>query len=133
VGAVAYFLLTGCDVFSGGTVVEILSRHMLQEPASPSTHLAKPLSADLEQLVLRCLAKAPAERPSSATALRAALLACDDASRYDRAAAAAWWLEHGPALRAEATGAPARSPATMAVDLRQRAAPVAAEATEQAR
>ena len=32
-GAVAYFLLAGHDVFSGETVVEVLSRHMLQEPA----------------------------------------------------------------------------------------------------
>jgi eukaryotic-like serine/threonine-protein kinase len=63
-GAVAYFLLAGRDVFSGETVVEVLSRHMLQEPQPPSVHLEKPLPDDLEQLVLRCLAKEPADRPA---------------------------------------------------------------------
>ena len=42
-GAVAYFLLTGRNVFEGATVVEILSRHLLEEPAAPSTHLSEPL------------------------------------------------------------------------------------------
>jgi serine/threonine protein kinase len=50
-GAVAYFLLTGHDVFSGETVVEVLSRHTLQEPQPPSIHLARPLPSDVEQLV----------------------------------------------------------------------------------
>ncbi len=42
-GAVAYFLLAGQDAFSGETVVELLSRHMLQAPQPPSVRLAKPL------------------------------------------------------------------------------------------
>ena len=125
-GAVAYFLLAGRDVFDGNTLVEVLSRHLHQEPLPPSTQLAKPLPADLEQLVLRCLAKAPEARPSSASSLRAALLACQDASRYDRAEALAWWVEHrANRHRGEPHVAP-RSPATMAVDLRGRSAPPAA-------
>jgi len=126
-GAVAYFLLTGQDVFSGETVVEVLSRHMLQEPLPPSTHLSTPLAADLEQLVLQCLAKEPAGRPSSAAALRAALLACTDAARYDRAAATAWWSEHRTELHAPEARVSEGSPATMAIDLRGRSvAPTAA-------
>jgi serine/threonine-protein kinase len=122
-GAVAYFLLAGHDVFSGETVVEVLSRHMLQEPQPPSTHLAKPLPSDLEQLVLQCLAKDPAERPPSASSLRASLLACDDASRYDRAEALSWWREHREKSDAGDAPAASRSPATMAVDLRGRSSP----------
>jgi serine/threonine-protein kinase len=125
-GAVAYFLLAGHDVFSGQTVVEVLSRHMLQEPQPPSTHLAKPLPTDLEQLVLQCLAKDPAERPPSAFSLRASLLACADASRYDRAEALSWWREHRRNSHAEGAPAAPRSPATMAVDLRGRSSPLTA-------
>lgn len=121
-GAVAYFLLTGRDVFKGATVVEVLSRHMLQEPQPPSIHLAKPLPSDLEQLLLQCLAKEPGARPASAVALRDALLACADASRYDRAAAAAWWSEHRADLHTGSARVTPRSLATMAVDLRGRSA-----------
>jgi eukaryotic-like serine/threonine-protein kinase len=123
-GAVAYFLLSGHDVFSGQTVVEVLSRHMLQEPQPPSIHLATPLRADLERLVLQCLAKDPAERPASAASLRASLLACHDASGYDRTEALSWWREHRQESAVEAAPAP-RSPETMAVDLRGRSSPQA--------
>lgn len=123
VGAVAYFLLAGRDVFSGETVVEVLSRHMLQEPQPPSVHLERPLPADLEQLVLRCLAKEPADRPPSAASLRASLLACKDASRYDRAEALSWWREHRQKVHADGAPVAPRSPATMAVDFRGRSSP----------
>jgi len=127
-GAVAYYLLTGRDVFSGETVVEVLSRHMLQEPQPPSIHLAKPLPSDLEQLVLQCLAKEPAARPPSAASLRASLLACADASRYERADSLSWWREHREKSQAEDAPAAQPSPATMAVDLRGRSSPQAAGA-----
>jgi serine/threonine-protein kinase len=119
-GAVAYFLLAGRDVFSGRTVVDVLSQHMLRAPDPPSVHLPKPLPPDLERLVLKCLAKEPSERPPSATALRDALLVCADASRYDRAAASAWWREHEADFQTGSERASSRSPATMAVDLRGR-------------
>jgi eukaryotic-like serine/threonine-protein kinase len=122
-GAVAYFLLAGHDVFSGETVVEVLSRHMLQEPLPPSTHLAEPLASDLEQLVLQCLAKDPTDRPPSASSLRASLLACEDAPRYDRAEALSWWREHRQESHAGGAPVAPRSPATMAVDFRGRSSP----------
>lgn len=119
-GAVAYFLLAGREVFNGETVVEVLSRHMLEKPMPPSTHLAKPLPTDLEQIVLQCLAKAPDGRPRSAAALRDSLLACEDASRYDRTEAFAWWVAHRPKLQEGAVRVATGSAATMAVDLRGR-------------
>jgi hypothetical protein len=57
-----------------------------------------------------------------AAALRMALLACDDAGRYDVAAAQAWWRDRGAALRDSSK--PARATPvgamTMAIDLRGR-------------
>jgi serine/threonine protein kinase len=129
-GAVAYFLLSGREVFSGETVVAVLSRHILEEPLAPSKHLMKPLPADLERLVLQCLSKDPGARPQSASSLRGSLLACEDASRYDRTAAFAWWLAHRPKPQTVAARAATGSPATMAVDLRGRSVPATAARRE---
>ncbi|MBL9014657.1 MAG: serine/threonine protein kinase [Myxococcales bacterium] len=116
VGAVAYFLLTGHQVFEAGTVLEVYSRHMLEPPVPPSQKLGKPLPADLEAIVLACLAKDRGDRPASAAELRAKLLACADARAYDPAAARAWWQK----LRSTQQVPPApesKGPATMAIDL----------------
>jgi serine/threonine-protein kinase len=99
-GAVAYFLLTGKAVFEAPTVVEMCSKHLLEEPLLPSKRLGKVLSADLEALVVSCLAKNREARPSSAAALRTALLGCADAGRYDPRTARAWWRGPGAELRA---------------------------------
>jgi serine/threonine-protein kinase len=115
-GAVAYYMLSGRNVFDGNTTVEVLGRHLLEAPVSPSKHLATPLPGDLEALVLACLAKDPAARPATASALLTALLACRDAGRYDRSAAIAWWRERGGALRGRNISA-AVSPTTMTVAL----------------
>jgi eukaryotic-like serine/threonine-protein kinase len=103
VGAVAYFLLTGRPVFEAATVVELCSKHLLAQPTPPSQHLPRPLSADLESLVLACLAKDRDARPLSAAILRAALLSCEDAVRYDPQIARAWWNGRGAELRRRGT------------------------------
>jgi serine/threonine-protein kinase len=120
-GAVAYFLLTGRPVFEARTVVEMCSKHLTETPVPPSERLGKPISADLEAIVLACLAKRPADRPASAAALRSAILACADAERYDAAAARAWWSSEPAKLRARASAAPhSGHGSTMAIDLRGR-------------
>ncbi|HVR20789.1 MAG TPA: serine/threonine-protein kinase [Polyangiaceae bacterium] len=69
IGAVGYFLLTGVPPFSGESVVEVCSQHLYSEPVSPSKRRGTPIPRDLEQLLLRCLAKAPEERPANAAEL----------------------------------------------------------------
>ena len=101
-GAVAYFLVTGAHVFEGGTMLELCSKHLSLAPVAPSTRLGRPLPADLEAIILRCLAKERDDRHASATALRAALLGCADGATYDAAAAASWWRER----RAGSTAVP---------------------------
>jgi hypothetical protein len=124
VGAVAYFLLTGQHVFEAATVIEVCSKHMLETPVPPSSRLGKPLPADLEALVLGCLAKNRDDRPASATALRTALLACADAGRNDLPAARAWWQAHRALHQKGGTGpvGAGSGPATMAIDLGGRSA-----------
>ena len=64
-GIVLYELLTGTVPFTGDTPVEIAMKHLQQTPAPPSTHRPE-IPRDLDYVVLRALAKDPAERYHSA-------------------------------------------------------------------
>jgi serine/threonine-protein kinase len=121
-GAVAHFVLSGGHVFEGKTVVEVLTKHLLEPPPPLSACMSRPISPDLEALVLACLAKERDARPASAAALRTALLACNDARSYDLAATRLWWQQRGATLRTSARlGLGSAAPATtMAIDLHGR-------------
>jgi len=93
VGAVGYFLLTGEQVFEGATLMELCKHHVGAEPTRPSERLGSPLSDDVEVVILRCLAKKPADRPQTARELRGALAACKDAGTWTDADARQWWQE----------------------------------------
>jgi len=93
-GAVAYFLLTGEPVFPGDTVVEVCSEHLHTPPTPPSERLGKPIAADLERLVLDCLAKDPAARPQTAAELQDRLEQLEDFGRWTVADARTWWAHH---------------------------------------
>ncbi len=95
-GAVAYFLLTGHPPFQGKTAMELIVAHA-RDPVAPLTQLRAELPADLERLVLRCLAKDPEERFQSALGVDEALAACESAGRWSPRLAAVWWHERGPA------------------------------------
>lgn len=91
VGAVGYFLLTGTPVFTAKSVVDLLMHHVNTAPEPPSNRLGKFISADLEAIVLRCLAKHRDERPATAHELASALAACTAASEWTEIEAARWW------------------------------------------
>lgn len=75
VGAVAFFLLTGRKPFEAENDLQLTHR-LLHEAAPRTGELAPgPVPAALDDLVARCLAKAPADRPASAKELAAALAA----------------------------------------------------------
>jgi len=129
-GAVGYFLLAGVEVFKGRTTLEVCSHHLHTEPLPPGQRVdrtaSQPVPADLEALILRCLAKMPAARPESARALRTQLAALADAGSWSEEDARAWWSQHRSALQTAAPPAskdPTGSEATIAVDLDQRSAP----------
>jgi serine/threonine-protein kinase len=93
-GAVAYLLVTGTPVFHGKSVVEILAHHLHTAPEAPSQRLGRAIPHELEQLILRCLAKSPDDRPSSANALRNHLSHLRHADDWSDDDAARWWLRH---------------------------------------
>jgi hypothetical protein len=120
-GAVGYYLLTGQHVFDGATIVEVCSKHLLEAPMAPSQRLGKPLPKDVEALMLACLAKRREDRPATAQALQASLLACANATPYDVDLGRAWWRERGAALRFRSRSVPSGRHETLAISLRGRA------------
>jgi serine/threonine-protein kinase len=112
VGAVMYFLLTGRPVFEGATVVEVCGQHLHAEPEPPSRRAGVAFDPALEACVMDCLAKDPAARPPSASALDARLAACAVAP-WTAEDARAWWERHG----AIAPAASAPSPEVLTVDV----------------
>ncbi|UUN27190.1 serine/threonine-protein kinase [Streptomyces sp. FIT100] len=59
-GILLYELVTGRPPFAGGTALEVLHRHLSEEPRRPST-----VPGPLWTVIERCLRKEPGERPSA--------------------------------------------------------------------
>jgi serine/threonine protein kinase len=101
-GAVGYFLLTGEPPFTGSTAIDIYFRHLQVPPTPPSEKLGRPLPKELEAIVLQCLAKAPADRPASASDLADRLEALKLAHPWSESEAKAWWQERRSSMTPEA-------------------------------
>jgi serine/threonine-protein kinase len=98
-GCVAYWLLTGQPVFEGESPVDIIVKHVQEAPVPPSERTELEIPADLERVVLSCLAKDPEDRPGSALDLASALMACELKAPWTSEAAEEWWqlhMETGP-------------------------------------
>jgi serine/threonine-protein kinase len=96
-GSVAYFLLTGRAPFEGEDGIAVLIAHA-RDPVVPPSQLRPDLPADLERVVLQCLAKNAHDRFPTAESLERALAECACARDWDQERAALWWAE---ACRAE--------------------------------
>jgi serine/threonine-protein kinase len=106
-GAVAYYLLTGAPPFDGDKPLRIILAHA-HDPVPPPSRLRSEIPADLEKVVLRCLAKNPADRYQSALELRQALAECVAAGGWRHEDAARWWQSNGAGdLHAESMAAAA--------------------------
>jgi serine/threonine-protein kinase len=106
-GAVAYYLLTGRPPFEGERPIKIILAHAHDTVQPPSQH-RDDLPEDLEQIVLRCLAKNPLDRYRSTRELREALSDCQVAGNWTHSDASGWWKAHGKAdHQAEALAASA--------------------------
>jgi len=125
-GAVAYFMLTGSPVFQGKTTIAVCGQHLNEQPTPPSQRVPG-IAPDLEELILKCLAKEPDERPADAIVLKEALESCQDAGKWLRHDADSWWDEHGEIVaelqrgRAETLSTGGNS---IAIDLGRRSTPL---------
>ena len=67
-GAMLYEMVTGRPPFLGDDAVGVISQHINTAPVDPSWHNPEVRGA-LEELILRLLAKSPADRPETASAV----------------------------------------------------------------
>jgi hypothetical protein len=91
VAAVGYYLLTGTPPFDGANVLEICMHHSRSKPERPSERLKRPVSGDLENVLLRGLAKNPHDRFQTAREFSEALAACVAVTRWTPHQADEWW------------------------------------------
>jgi serine/threonine protein kinase len=110
-GALGYYLLTGRYIFDAETLAEVYDKQLNTAPIPPSQRTTQPVSAELEQLLLRCLEKDLAARPASALELRAQLLVLSAAAEWPVAARNVWWDAYEQQMAAE-TQPPASTNAT---------------------
>jgi eukaryotic-like serine/threonine-protein kinase len=73
VGVLLYELLTGRVPFTGETPMQVVMRHVNEPPRPPSDHLK--IRPELEKVIMRALAKWPAQRQQSAEEMAFELLA----------------------------------------------------------
>ena len=103
-GAVCFNLLTGEQAFDGDTALDIAYKAMHEEPRRPSEHTAQTIPPALDDLVLKCLARDPDERPSTIESLLASLEDVARSAPWDEDLAAVWWATHPPGTIAGSPG-----------------------------
>jgi len=101
-GGVGYFLLTGRPVFEAASVLEIIRRQVETPPQAISEIVRRPVSPELEKLLLSCLAKSPADRPQSAAIMAETLRTMQPLDPWSLDDAHQWWS----ALQPGGSGSP---------------------------
>ncbi len=95
-GCVAYWLLTGKLVFEGDTSMQVMIDHAKTPAPRPSTRVELQIPDALEELVMQCLEKEPARRPSSAADMGARLDDVRVSEDWNADRAEHWWSAHKP-------------------------------------
>jgi serine/threonine protein kinase len=91
VGAVGYNLVTGRTIFASADQVNVLYQVINVMPVAPRT-LANEVPVELDRLLMRCLAKRPADRPSNMADVLAELEQIEaQLTRWTQTDAQAWW------------------------------------------
>jgi len=94
-GCVAYWLLTGGQVFESRSAAKLIADHVHAAPRPPSERAPRKIPTDLERIVLSCLAKKPEDRPQSAEELSDMLGSCESGEEWTRGRARDWWNRVG--------------------------------------
>ena len=89
-------MLVGRPPFEGNNAIEVCAKHLEQMPKRPSKEADVP--SDLDEIVLRLLAKDPDKRFQHAREVEEALRVCTGATTWTREDADGWWEEHTVAV-----------------------------------
>jgi serine/threonine protein kinase len=92
-GCVAVWLLSGTVPFASETAMAVMLAHVTQAPPELSKLVPHPIPPELDQIIVQCLAKAPADRPRDAATLAAQLgaIAVPPEQRFTGDHAREWW------------------------------------------
>src|SRR5262249_50305489 len=71
--------------------IELYQKHLSQAPVPPSRRTANPISAEMQETLLRCLEKEPNMRPHSVQELRELLLTSPAACQWRMEDRMTWW------------------------------------------
>ncbi len=95
-GCVLYWLLTGHLVFDGPSPMRVMTSHISEPPTAPSKRSELEIPAELDAVVLACLAKNPKDRPATALELAERLAAVPLPQPWTDKQARRWWEMHLP-------------------------------------
>jgi serine/threonine-protein kinase len=95
-GAVAYWMLAGRPVFDSGSAMEVLIDHVKTPPLPFAETSEVPVPNELEEIVMKCLEKDPADRFQSAVELAEAIESSSTAGSWSQRKALDWWELHNP-------------------------------------
>jgi tRNA A-37 threonylcarbamoyl transferase component Bud32 len=95
-GCVAYWLLTGRLVFEASTAMQVMIQHANSPPVPPSGRVELEIPPAMDEVVLACLAKNPADRPANAAELATRLSAAMTEPVWTQEQAHRWWERHRP-------------------------------------
>jgi serine/threonine-protein kinase len=92
-GAVAFYMLTGRELFQGADDLELANRVLNDEVPRPATVAAQAIPVELDLLVAACLEKRREDRPQRVTDLMEAFDALAVTCRWTQRDAADWWAK----------------------------------------
>jgi serine/threonine-protein kinase len=95
-GCVAYFLLSGQALFNSDNPIDLIFKHVNEEPVPIKERAALPVHAGLSSLVMRCIEKDPVARPQHCDELLKALEEIATDIPWTRQSARDWWQRYIP-------------------------------------
>jgi len=95
-GCTAYWALTGSFVFQGKSAMATVMMHVNDTPNPPSASGVQAIPKELDEVVMACLEKDPANRPQDTDALADMLAACQISDSWTKRQAREWWEMNVP-------------------------------------
>gem|GEM_PF-4474540 len=93
IGCLGYRLLSGRDVFTANSALQIMMKHAGETPDALGSLVPSGVPTALVELIMKCLAKVPEERPQDAGEVLALLERIPMDAKWTQSRAQAWWKQ----------------------------------------